>query len=95
MNVTVTRTSRAVSFASLKAGTNYVAADGDNQFVYTKASSNKEDIPGLLGKNRRGNPVGLALRHSDGRPVFHFLDKQVLVAKATGVDIYGGVKFTV
>lgn len=93
MNVILTRTSRATSFSALAAGATYAAADDNGKnFVYTKASPQDYDVPALLGKNRRGNPVGAALRN-DGRVVFHFLDKKVIAVKAVAVAANGTVTF--
>lgn len=93
MNVTITRTKNSTTFAALLAGATYVAADDNGkQFVYTKLGTKDYDLPVLLGKNRRGNPVGAAVR-SDGRLVFHFLDKKVVAAKANAVSYDGVVNF--
>lgn len=93
MNVIISRTARSTTFGALQAGQTYVAADDNGKnLVYTKASPKGYDLPTLLGKNRRGNPVGAALR-SDGRVVFHFLHKKVLVAKPASVDYNGTITF--
>lgn len=93
MNVILNRTSRATSFAALVAGATYAAADDNGKnFVYTKAGTTDYDLPAQLGKNRRGNPVGAALRN-DGRVVFHFLDKKVIPVKAVAVSPSGTVTF--
>lgn len=92
MNVILNRTSRSTTFAALAAGATYAAKDNGNSFVYTKASPKDYDVPALLGKNRRGNPVGAALRN-DGRVVFHFLDKEVIPVKAVAVAPNGTVTF--
>ncbi len=85
MNVNLIRSRRTVSFASLAAGATYAADESDNKNVYVKAKSDTYDLPVLLGKNRRGNPVGAAIRLNDGQVVFHFLDKRVAPVSAPTV----------
>lgn len=93
MNVILNRASRSTTFAALAAGATYAAADDNGKnFVYTKASTKDYDLPALLGKNRRGNPVGAAVRN-DGRVVFHFADKKVIAVKAVSVSFDGTVTF--
>ena len=94
MNVSITRTRASVTFASLAAGATYVPADDNGKnYVYTKGDSKDAAINNLLAlKNRSGKQVGFAVRN-DGRPVFHFLDKQVAPATATGVSVGGTVNF--